>query len=300
MKAVTFAGNSRVDVRDVALPDLQPGEVLVKVAASAICGSEMKSYRHAEPCAGNPGHEMVGVVVESRGGNGPAVGDRVAVNIITGCGHCPTCRNGDRRFCAEQGYIFNGHAVYVAVPVVNCMPLPDDLPYRRGGPDRRRHAGRRLSRPLLHRPAPPRHGGCRRLRPGRPRLRPPAELLRRSYHRRRGQPLSPGAGLARGRGERHRSCRRRRRVGHPRSHRWPRRRHRHRRQRQRRGESTWPSMRPASRAPSSSPAPAATPRSTAGPSSWKRKSSPTASGTSSTATTMACWTSIARASTSPI
>ncbi|MCD6030350.1 MAG: putative zinc-type alcohol dehydrogenase-like protein YdjJ, partial [Thermomicrobiales bacterium] len=121
MKAVTFAGNSRVEVQDLPAPVLQPGQVLVRIAASAICGSEMKSYRHAEPFAGNPGHEMVGVVAENRGGNGPAVGDRVAVNIITGCGHCPTCRNGDRRFCAEQGYIFNGHAEYVAAPAVNCM-----------------------------------------------------------------------------------------------------------------------------------------------------------------------------------
>jgi threonine dehydrogenase-like Zn-dependent dehydrogenase len=132
MKAVTFAGNSRVEVQDLPAPVLQPGQVLVRIAASAICGSEMKSYRHAEPFAGNPGHEMVGVVAENRGGNGPAVGDRVAINIITGCGHCPTCRNGDRRFCAEQGYIFNGHAEYVAAPVVNCMPMPDDLPFDDG------------------------------------------------------------------------------------------------------------------------------------------------------------------------
>jgi threonine dehydrogenase-like Zn-dependent dehydrogenase len=132
MKAVTFAGNSRVEVQDLPAPVLQPGQVLVRIAASAICGSEMKSYRHAEPFAGNPGHEMVGVVAETRGGNGPAVGDRVAINIITGCGHCPTCRNGDRRFCAEQGYIFNGHAEYVAAPVVNCMPMPDDLPFDDG------------------------------------------------------------------------------------------------------------------------------------------------------------------------
>jgi threonine dehydrogenase-like Zn-dependent dehydrogenase len=132
MKALTFAGNSRVEVQDLPAPVLQPGQVLVRIAASAICGSEMKSYRHAEPFAGNPGHEMVGVVAETRGGNGPAVGDRVAINIITGCGHCPTCRNGDRRFCAEQGYIFNGHAEYVAAPVVNCMPMPDDLPFDDG------------------------------------------------------------------------------------------------------------------------------------------------------------------------
>jgi threonine dehydrogenase-like Zn-dependent dehydrogenase len=75
---------------------------------------------------------MVGEVVDRRGAPTPRVGDRVAVNIITGCGDCPTCRAGDRRFCADQGYIFNGHAEYVAVPAINCMPLPDDLPFDEG------------------------------------------------------------------------------------------------------------------------------------------------------------------------
>ena len=114
------------------MPELRPGEVLVKVGASAICGSEMKSYRGPHAWAGNPGHEMVGEVVDSRGGAAPRVGDRVAVNIITGCGQCTNCRSGDRRFCAQQGYLFNGHAEYVAVPAVNCMPMPDELPFDEG------------------------------------------------------------------------------------------------------------------------------------------------------------------------
>jgi 2-desacetyl-2-hydroxyethyl bacteriochlorophyllide A dehydrogenase len=132
MKRVVFEGNSRIGVDDVPVPGLQPGDVLVKVGASAICGSEMKRVRNPEPLAGNSGHEMVGEVVETGTSFGPRPGDRVAVNIITGCGQCTTCRNGDRRFCANQGYLFNGHAEYVAVPAVNCMPLPEDLPFDQG------------------------------------------------------------------------------------------------------------------------------------------------------------------------
>src|SRR3954452_22035936 len=104
LKTVAFAGNSRIEVKDVPAPDLQPGEVLIKVGASAICGSEMKRYRASDALAGNPGHEIVGEVVEGRNETGPAVGERVAVNIITGCGECATCRAGDRRFCDQQGY----------------------------------------------------------------------------------------------------------------------------------------------------------------------------------------------------
>ena len=132
MLTVTFVGNSRVDVQDRPMPELKPGEVLVKVGASAICGSEMKTYRGPNAHASNPGHEIVGSVVDNPGGQGPKVGDRVAINIITGCGHCTACLSGDRRFCAEQGYVFGGHAEYVVAPAVCCMPLPDDLPFAEG------------------------------------------------------------------------------------------------------------------------------------------------------------------------
>src|SRR5262249_15569148 len=132
MKLVTFTGNSTVRVDDAAVPDLQSGEVLVRVGASAICGSEMESYRSPDARAGNAGHEMVGEVVDSGDVTSPRVGDRVAINIITGCGECTPCRSGDRRFCAQQGYLFNGHAEYVAAPAVNCMPLPDDLAFAEG------------------------------------------------------------------------------------------------------------------------------------------------------------------------
>lgn len=128
MQRVVFAGNSTVDIDDVPTPEPGPGEVLVKVTASAICGSEMKRYHSPEAMPGNPGHEIVGEVVASRASTTPRVGDRVALNIITGCGHCVACLSGDRRFCAAQGYIFNSHADYVVAPAVNCMPLPDDLP----------------------------------------------------------------------------------------------------------------------------------------------------------------------------
>lgn len=132
MQRVVFAGNSRVETQDVPVPVPASGEVLIRVGASAICGSEMKRYYGPDALQGNPGHEMVGEVVETNGVNTPRVGDRVAVNIITGCGRCAACYAGDRRFCPEQGYIFNGHADYVVAPAVNCMPLPDDLPYDEG------------------------------------------------------------------------------------------------------------------------------------------------------------------------
>jgi threonine dehydrogenase-like Zn-dependent dehydrogenase len=62
------------------------------------------------------------------GGTRVRVGDRVAINVITGCGTCLECLSGDRRFClVKQGYVMNGHAQYVAVPEATCLPLPDEM-----------------------------------------------------------------------------------------------------------------------------------------------------------------------------
>lgn len=132
MQTVVFEGNSTVSVQSRPVPKPTAGEVLIQVGASAICGSEMKTYRGPAGHASNPGHEIVGTVVENPGGQGPAVGDRVAVNIITGCGHCVSCLSGDRRFCRDQGYVYGGHAEYVVAPAVCCMPLPDDLAFEPG------------------------------------------------------------------------------------------------------------------------------------------------------------------------
>jgi threonine dehydrogenase-like Zn-dependent dehydrogenase len=80
----------------------------------------------------NPGHELAGTIVETNDAGTVKAGDRVAINIITGCGKCTTCRQGDRRFCNQQGYVMNAHAEYIAVPAYTCMPLPEDIPFDLG------------------------------------------------------------------------------------------------------------------------------------------------------------------------
>ena len=132
MRAVIFPGNSRAEVTHMPLPLLKPGEVLLRIGASAICGSEMSSYRSPERLADVPGHEMAGTVADNPNDFGLRVGSRVAVNIISGCGRCTYCLRGDRRFCREQGFINGGHAEFAAVPAYSCMPLPDDVPFDLG------------------------------------------------------------------------------------------------------------------------------------------------------------------------
>ncbi len=142
MQTVWFRGNSQVELKEIARPAPKTGEVLLQIGASAICGSEMRDYRRSDSIpvitdwigreCYNPGHELTGVVVENPDGRGPRIGERVAINIITGCGHCTTCRRGDRRFCRQQGYVKGAHTEFIVVPAYTCMPLPEDIPFDLG------------------------------------------------------------------------------------------------------------------------------------------------------------------------
>jgi threonine dehydrogenase-like Zn-dependent dehydrogenase len=129
MQFVQFVGNSQVEVREEAAPQPGPGEALVQIALSAICGSEMHSLeKGVDPLSGvhNVGHEMVGVAVEVNGDCRIAAGQRVGVNIMRGCGACVYCLTGDYVHCGDLKYSFDGHSDYIVVPVSTLVPLPDD------------------------------------------------------------------------------------------------------------------------------------------------------------------------------
>src|SRR4051794_30718177 len=110
MRAVLLPGDRRVDVVD--RPDPRPGhgEVLIRTRASALCRSDMSLY-YGNPIVGGesagkglvvPGHEPAGDVIElGPGVDSIAVGDRVAVYLAIGCGHCEHCLAGYRMLCAQ-------------------------------------------------------------------------------------------------------------------------------------------------------------------------------------------------------
>jgi len=127
MRGLKFLGNSEVKIAD--LPDLKPGEgdVLVKVKASAICGSEMGSYRSPNPINGNAGHEVMGVVADPNGSKRFREGDRVGVSPIQGCGSCFWCLQGKPDFCERVGVISNAHSEFVVSKEVWLHPLSDDI-----------------------------------------------------------------------------------------------------------------------------------------------------------------------------
>jgi propanol-preferring alcohol dehydrogenase len=113
--------------------------------ASALCRSDMSIYYGNAIVGGDgdgsgpvvPGHEPAGDVAElGEGVRSLAVGDRVAVYLAVGCGLCRQCLAGHRMLCPEWkcvGFdIDGGDADYMVAPAVNCLKLPDAMPYEVG------------------------------------------------------------------------------------------------------------------------------------------------------------------------
>jgi threonine 3-dehydrogenase len=127
-----------------ATPEPQEGEVLVKVASAAICGSDLKIYKWDPWCRNVvrslpfiPGHEGAGeVVAVGRGVQGLKPGDRVAGETHIPCGTCWQCRHGRPHTCLNMGLF--GHTVngcfaeYFTIPKRAARRLPDAFPIEKG------------------------------------------------------------------------------------------------------------------------------------------------------------------------
>ncbi len=138
MKAIQIVKPEELRVIDMDMPRIdEKNNVLVKIRAAGICGSDVGIYHGQNAAATYPrviGHEMVGEVVEA----GPTakkvkVGDRVIIDQVTACGHCYACRKGRPNVCqhlAVRGvHIDGGYREYMAVPDTDCYLLPDFLRY---------------------------------------------------------------------------------------------------------------------------------------------------------------------------
>ena len=135
MLGLRFTGQKGLYLGEFPRPEARGTEVVVKVMASAICGSDREVWE-GEGQEAIPGHEPAGQVVEVDQPTWARVGDRVAINCHVTCGHCLHCLNGDWYFCPELSVIGidrnGGNAEYVLVPEASCMPLPDDVSYDTG------------------------------------------------------------------------------------------------------------------------------------------------------------------------
>ena len=127
MRGVRFLGNGKVEMADLPDPKVGEGDVLVKVKASAICGSELGAYRGPNAMNGNAGHEAMGVVADPNGSKRFREGDRVGAAALQGCGNCFWCLQGKSDFCKEVGVIANAHSEFVVSKEIWLHPLADDI-----------------------------------------------------------------------------------------------------------------------------------------------------------------------------
>lgn len=134
MKAVVFPDAETISIETVADPSCLPDEVVVQVAHSGICGTDIHIYRneYLSDFPLIPGHEFGGKIVEV-GANvsDMAIGDRVVVDPNLYCNHCDFCRNEQANHCANWQGIgvtrSGGFAEYINVPAKAAYKVPDTL-----------------------------------------------------------------------------------------------------------------------------------------------------------------------------
>jgi threonine 3-dehydrogenase len=125
-------------LREIEQPHPGAGEVLLRVAATSVCGTDVHLYDWNPWAAGRVhpprvvGHEVCGEVVAHGGGvHAPAPGTRVAVESHIVCGHCPECRRGDFHVCENTrilGVDVDGaFAAEVVVPAANVWPVGSSI-----------------------------------------------------------------------------------------------------------------------------------------------------------------------------
>lgn len=132
MLAVRFLGQGRVALEEMPTPEPQGEQVLVRIRAAAICGTDRENLEGPGQET-VPGHESAGEVAAVGQASRWKPGDRVAINCHITCGACEHCLRGDLFFCPELAIvgfdIHGGFAEYALVPGACCMPLPDDISY---------------------------------------------------------------------------------------------------------------------------------------------------------------------------
>jgi L-iditol 2-dehydrogenase len=132
MKRVAITGERRAELVEAPLPELRPGEVLVRVEAAPLC-TEYRRFVAGE-VAHELGHEAAGVVVDvAPPAPAELVGRRVVAMPLSGCGRCELCLAGAYIHCRETQAVPDGAlAQYLRKPAWLALPLPDDVSIQLG------------------------------------------------------------------------------------------------------------------------------------------------------------------------
>lgn len=138
MEALVYEAPSVMVMRDVPIPALKPGDVLIEVAYSGICGSELSGFLGQSSIRQAPlvfGHEVSGRIVALGDDIDDSwqveVGDAVTANPLVSCGRCEFCVRGRQQLCPKRlllgASLPGGNANYVAVPVAAVLAVPHGM-----------------------------------------------------------------------------------------------------------------------------------------------------------------------------
>jgi L-iditol 2-dehydrogenase len=124
MKAIVYYGPGDIRFELISIPKYRNNELLVKVDACAVCGTDLKSFRSGNPRIKAPivmGHEFTGYVENiGRSVRGFDKGERIVMATSVSCGECYYCKKGWKNLCkniAPMGYSFpGGMAEYISIP----------------------------------------------------------------------------------------------------------------------------------------------------------------------------------------
>lgn len=140
MRVAVYYNNQDVRLEEMPVPVIGPGEILVKVFASGICGTDVIEWYRIKKAPLVLGHEIAGEVFQI--GDGVSEykkGDRVFVSHHVPCNSCYYCLNGHHTACETlhtTNYFPGGFSEYIRVPKINVsrgvFPLPDDMSFEDG------------------------------------------------------------------------------------------------------------------------------------------------------------------------
>lgn len=136
MNALCVQSPNNIVIEERAMPVIKsPSDVLIKVKAGGICGSDVHIYHGTSSVATYPrviGHEIAGEIIET--GNdvkGFSVGDRIVMDPVISCGECYQCRIGRRNVCGKlkvrSVHVDGGYQEFIVLPQESIYHIPGDL-----------------------------------------------------------------------------------------------------------------------------------------------------------------------------
>lgn len=134
MKTIQYLGNDKIGLCEKPIPQIKDDEILIKVAFSGICGTDLHiaEGKHPRAKAGlTMGHEFSGIVAEVGSKGNFSIGDHVVVEPLISCGVCYSCRSGYPHVCQKLGLYGidedGGFGEYVAIPAEKVISLPKEI-----------------------------------------------------------------------------------------------------------------------------------------------------------------------------